>query len=168
MKRQELEMKFNCSIIVVEDIFRSRKLYEDILHQKVIADFGEYNVSYEGGLAFYNKNLYQNLIGADRSISSKSNNFELYFETKDLKIVENEIIKNEFEFLHPIREEPWKQLVFRFYDYDQNIVTIAETMEEATMRLFRENHTIDDIANMTGLHVDEVARQIEEYKGAES
>ena len=34
-------MKFICSLIVVADIDRSRKLYEKILHQKVVTDFGE-------------------------------------------------------------------------------------------------------------------------------
>jgi hypothetical protein len=46
-------LSFVSSIIVVEDIPRSRRLYEDILHLKVTADFGIYNVGFEGGLSLY-------------------------------------------------------------------------------------------------------------------
>jgi len=157
-------LKFICSIIVVEDIARSRKLYENILGQKVIADFGEYNVSYEGGLAFYNRSLYQHLMGDDRLIQSRTNNFELYFEEDELAEIENEVAKNGYEFIHKVREEPWKQQVFRFYDYDNNIVVIAEKMENVSYRLFKENKTVGEIAQMTGLPVEEVIQHINKFK----
>jgi catechol 2,3-dioxygenase-like lactoylglutathione lyase family enzyme len=161
----ESVMKFICSLIIVEDIGRSRKLYENILGQKVIADFGEYNVTFEGGLALYSKSLYQSLIGGERNIMNKSNNFELYFEDNNLEGTEAEILKNGFELVHRIREEPWKQRVFRFYDYDHNIIVIAEGMEKVSYRLFKENKTLDEISKMTGLPVEEVAHHIQEYRG---
>jgi hypothetical protein len=157
-------MKFITSLITVADISRSRQLYENILGQKVIADFGEFNVSYEGGLSFYKRSLYQNLIGDERIILNKSNNFELYFETDNLIEIKNEISKNGFEFVHEIREEPWKQQVFRFYDYDNNIVVIAEIMENVSRRLFKENHTVDEISKMTGLPPEEILQHINEYR----
>jgi catechol 2,3-dioxygenase-like lactoylglutathione lyase family enzyme len=153
-------MKFICTIIVVEDIARSRKLYETILHQKVTADFGEFNVAFEGGLALYKRGLYQSLIGDQLEILNKTNNFELYFEEDNLLEFEREISSNGFEFIHGIREEPWKQQVFRFYDYDHNVVVIAETMEQVSTRLFKENHSVEEISRMTGFPVEEVLRQI--------
>jgi hypothetical protein len=155
-------MKFICSLIVVEDIGRSRKLYENILCQKVIADFGDNNVAFEGGFALYKKSLYQSLIG-DEIMTNRSNNFELYFEEDNLIDVENEIMKNGFEFIHKIREEPWRQRVFRFYDYDHNIIVIAESMEKVSYRLFKANKTIDEISKMTGLPADQVLQQIRTY-----
>lgn len=156
-------MKFICSIIVVEDIGRSRKLYENILHQKVIGDFGEYNVAFEGGLALYKKSLYQNLIGGERLICSQPNNFELYFEEDDLVEIEHALMQDGFSFLHGIREEPWKQRVFRFYDYDKNIVVIAESMEKTSARLFKENMTADEMPQMTGMPLEQVKQHIKEY-----
>jgi catechol 2,3-dioxygenase-like lactoylglutathione lyase family enzyme len=155
-------MKFICSLIVVEDIARSRKLYETLLHQKVISDFGEYNVAFEGGLAFYKKELYQSLIG-EKTIQAQSNNFELYFEEDDLSAVEDEITQNGFEFIHHIKEEPWKQQVFRFYDDDHHIVVIAESMPKVCYRLLGEGKNITEISQMTGMAADEVLQQINSY-----
>jgi len=55
------------------------------------------------------------------------------------------------EFVHELREQPWKQLVVRFYDPDQNIFEIGESMENLTVRLYKQNHSSDEIAKMTGL-----------------
>ena len=153
-------MKFICSIIVVEDVYRSRRLYENILGQKVTADFGEYNVAFEGGLALYKKRLYQELIGGERAILMDANNFELYFESDDLSAMQAAIQQNGFELIHTIREEPWKQQAFRFYDYDHNNVCIAERMEAVSYRLYQENKTIEEIAQLTSLPVEEVARHL--------
>jgi catechol 2,3-dioxygenase-like lactoylglutathione lyase family enzyme len=157
-------MKYICSLIAVEDIRRSRQLYEDILGQKVISDFGEYNVTFEGGLALYQRNLYQSLIGSEKVILNQPNNFELYFEEDNLPEFENAIARNGFEFVHGIREEPWKQQVFRFYDYDRNIVVIAESMEKVCYRLSKENKTIEEISHMTGEPAEQVLQQIKDYK----
>lgn len=54
----EAIMSFVSSIIVVEDVLRSRYLYEQILHLKVTADFGIYNVAFEGGLSLYQRALF--------------------------------------------------------------------------------------------------------------
>ncbi len=157
-------MKFICTIVVVEDVFRARKLYEGILGQKVTGDFGEYNVAFEGGLAFYKKGLYESLIGGERGIASRGHNFELYFEHDRLDETADEIERCGFEFIHKIREEPWKQRSFRFYDADQNVVAVAETMEKVSHRLFKEGHSVEEISRMTGEPVSQVRQEIQAYE----
>jgi hypothetical protein len=95
---------------------------------------------------------------------SQSNHFGLYFEEENLEAVEKELLEHGFEFIHRIKEEPWKQQVFRFYDYDQNILVIADSMEKVSYRLFKEKNTIDEISKMTGLPVDQVLQHIEEIE----
>lgn len=153
-------MKFVSVIIVVEDVLRSRHLYETILGQKVVADFGIYNVGFAGGLALYKKSLFQELVG-DLQIGSRSNNFVLYFETQELESVEKTVRAQGFEFVHPVREQPWKQRVFRFYDYDQHMIEAAEVMGAVTQRLFQAGESIEAIAQVTGLPMAEVHRQVE-------
>lgn len=156
-------MKFISSIIVVEDVIRSRRLYEGLLGQKVTAEFGDNNISFEGGLSFYKKSLYQQLIG-ERVIVSGTNNFELYFEADGLPQIEQAVREGGFEFIHSLREEPWKQLVFRFYDCDRNVVVIAERMESVSYRLFNENMPLDEIARVTGYSAEQVRQFINAYQ----
>ncbi len=148
-------MKFICTIVVVDDIKRSRHLYEEILKQKVIADFGEFNVAFEGGLALYKRELYQNII-KPRTIMRRPNNFEIYFEENNLTEIQTIVEQNGFEIIHKIKEEPWKQLVFRFYDYDKNNICIAEDMNNTIRRLNKNKMPIDEMARVTGYKKEDI------------
>jgi len=141
-------IKFVCPLITVADIKRSRNFYENVLGQTVEADYGE-NVSF-GGFAIHLRPHFKMLID-NKEVADNGNNFELYFECDDIEqICEN--LKNEkIEFIHKLREQPWKQLVVRIYDPDKNIVEIGETLERLIYRLYQQNHSSDDISIMTGL-----------------
>jgi uncharacterized glyoxalase superfamily protein PhnB len=153
-------MSFLSSIIVVEEIARSRKLYEGILKLKVTADFGIYNVGFEGGLSLYRKAFFQELSGGQVDLG-KHNNVVLYFEMEDLEEMEKEILKNGFEFIHQIREQPWKQRNFRFYDYDNHVLEIAETMDAVFRRLIEEGNSVEEISKLTGIPQEQVLKEIE-------
>jgi catechol 2,3-dioxygenase-like lactoylglutathione lyase family enzyme len=153
-------MSFVSSIIVVEEIARSRKLYEDILKLRVTADFGIYNVGFEGGLSLYRKAFFQELIGGQAYLG-KHNNVVLYFEVENLEELEKEILTNRFEFIHPIREQPWKQRNFRFYDHDNHVLEIAETMEAVFRRLVKEGNSAEEISKLTGVSQEQVLIEIE-------
>jgi hypothetical protein len=154
-------MKFICSLVVVEDIERSRYLYETILGQYVKSDFGE-NVTFHGDFAIHQKAHFKDLINQN-PISSKSNNFELYFETDELEMIANKLKEIDVEFIHEIVEQPWRQKVVRFYDYDFNIIEIGERMEHVAYRLFCEGMSISDISKITYLPEDAVKNSIKEY-----
>jgi hypothetical protein len=157
-------MTFVSSIIVVEDVIRSRVLYENILHLKVNGDFGIYNVGFEGGLSLYRKAFFQELIGGQVTLD-KHNNVVLYFEMEDLEELEQEIRRNGFAFIHRIREQPWKQRTFRFYDYDNHILEIAERMDIVIHRVQQDGNSVEEIAKLTGNPVDQVLQELEKSKG---
>lgn len=156
-------MSFISSIIVVEAIAQSRRLYEDILKLRVTADFGLYNVGFEGGLSLYGKAFFQELIGSQVNLD-KNNNVVLYFEIDDLEEMEEEILANRFEFIHRIKEQPWKQRNFRFYDYDNHVVEIAEKMDVVISRLLENSNSIEEISKLTGYTADQVMKEIEKHK----
>ena len=56
-------MTFVSSIIVVEDVLRSRKLYENVLHMKINGDFGIYNVGFEERIIALSKSLLPGIDG---------------------------------------------------------------------------------------------------------
>ena len=153
-------MSFISSIIVVEDVLRSRSLYETILHLKVTADFGIYNVGFEGGLSLYRKAFFEELI-ADQVHLGKHHNVVLYFEVDDLEALEKTISAHGFEFLHPIQEQPWKQRNFRFYDYDAHIIEVAERMPAVLSRLQQSGLSSAEIAEATGYSVVQVLQELE-------
>ena len=156
-------MAFVSSIIVVEDVLRSRGLYENVLDLKVTADFGVHNVGFEGGLGLYRKAFFQELIGGDVSLD-KHHSVVLYFEVDNLDELEQEIALLDFEFLHKIREQPWKQRIFRFYDYDNHILEIAERMDIVISRLGQNGNSVEEIAKLTGYRVDQVLEELEKHE----
>jgi hypothetical protein len=159
-------MNFISSIIVVEDILRSRRLYESILHLKVSADFGIYNVGFEGGLSLYRKAFFEDLIGGQVNLD-KHNNVVLYFEVDALEELEKEISENNFEFVHKIKEQPWKQRNFRFYDFDNHILEIAEKMDIVIHRLVQAGNSIEEVSKLTGYPVDQVLQEIKKHADME-
>jgi len=154
-------MKFICPLVVVEDVKKSRFLYETILGQTVKVDFGE-NVTFNGDFAIHQKSHFESLIN-NSQITQKSNSFELYFEDDNLEEVVTKLKEHNFEFLHEIREQPWKQKVVRFYDYDKNLIEIGERMEHVAYRLSKEHKSINEISKITYLPEDVVKAAIEEY-----
>jgi len=155
-------MKYICSLIAVADVKRSRFLYEAILGQEVAADFGE-NVAFKGGFAIHQKDHFAGLVGG-RPMISPSHHFELYFEDDELEKIEADLKSRGFAFVHEIREQPWRQKVLRFYDYDGNIVEIGERLEHVAWRLHREGRPADEISRITYLPVAKVREAVEQYE----
>jgi catechol 2,3-dioxygenase-like lactoylglutathione lyase family enzyme len=148
MRTKEDKIKFAGSLITVADMERSRNFYEGVLGQKVEADFGQ-NVSF-GGFSIHLRPHFKTLID-NKEIAVGGNNFELYFEYDDVEQICQKLKAEKVEFIHELREQPWRQLTMRFYDPDKNIIEIGETMEHLILRLHQQGNSPDDIVKMTGL-----------------
>jgi catechol 2,3-dioxygenase-like lactoylglutathione lyase family enzyme len=154
-------MKYICSLITVADIKRSRDFYEGLLNQKVKYDFGE-NVTFDGDFAIHLQSHFSRLID-NRPIRAGGNNFELYFEFDGVDQIADLLRQNGVEFVHEVREQPWRQKVVRIYDPDMNIIEIGESMEYLSYRLSLEGLSIEKISQLTGLPIDFVHVSIERY-----
>lgn len=153
-------MGFKSTILVVADVLKSRKLYEDILECNVVEDFGIYNVGFNGGLGLYKKSFFSELTGK-KNIIQGANNLSVYFEFDDINEIEGKIKKSNFEFIHTKKEQPWGQNIFRFYDYDYHIIEIAESMKLVLKRLYDSGLTIQEIATKTGYTETSIIKEIE-------
>ncbi len=154
-------VKYVCSLIVVDDVGKSRFLYETLLGCRVVSDFGE-NVGFEGSFAIHQERHFRKLISG-RRVEKKSNSCELYFEDDEIEKIEEKIGKHGFEFIHKTKEQPWRQRVFRFYDYDGNIIEIGESLEYVAYRLSLENKTVAEIVESTSLPERAVVEAIRKY-----
>lgn len=154
-------MKYICPLIVVKDIKISRKFYEKILNQTVKYDLGE-NITFDGDFAIHLSSHYQNLI-INRAINYGSNNFELYFEEDNLEQLTEVLKQNNVEFVHEIMEQPWRQKVVRFYDPDNHIIEVGESLEHLVIRLHNEGIEISKIQEITFMPKEFILNAIQNY-----
>lgn len=147
-------MHFVCTLITVEDIKKSKWFYTEVLNQKIKYDF-EQNVLFESGFAIHLKDHFKSIEGLQSfNVLPGSKNIELYFEEEDIKKSEKMMEEQGIGFVHKIKEQPWKQLVFRVLDPDGYIVEIGESMEVLVKRLMDEGFNTDEISKATGLPED--------------
>ena len=145
-------MKFICALITVNDMERSRHFYEQLLEQEIKYDFGE-NITFHGDFAIHLRSHFQELID-NKEIKDFANNCELYFEYDDLDQIEEKMNQHGVKFVHKIREQPWKQKVMRFYDPDENIIEVGESIEHLSYRLHKGGMEINDISKITNMPDD--------------
>jgi catechol 2,3-dioxygenase-like lactoylglutathione lyase family enzyme len=158
--------KYVCALIAVSDIDRSRVFYEELLGQKVIADFGV-NVAFEGSFAIHERTHFADLLGEETVTSPKATGSaadgtgrhpiatgELYFEDGEIEVLERSLRDAGVPFVHPIREQPWAQRVFRCMDPDGHIVEVGEPMPKVIQRLLRGGMSAQTVANRTGMSID--------------
>ena len=147
-------MKFTSTMIVVKDMEKSRNFYENLLNQKVIMDLGA-NVAYEG-FALQTLESWMEFIGKEEDDINllKNNNAELYFEIDDLDNFINKLKNfNDFkiELVHETMEFPWGQRGIRFYDPDNHIIEVGESLESLVKKFINEGMSEEDISKRTGL-----------------
>jgi len=157
MDKEAGKIKFMCPLITVVDIKKSRDFYENVLGQKVEADYGE-NVSFEG-FAIHLRPHFKMLID-NKEIVVGGNYFELYFEYDNVEQIVEKLKTEKVEFVHELREQPWKQFVLRFYDPDKNIIEIGETLEHLIFRLYQQGNSFEKISTMTGLDIEFVEKVV--------
>jgi hypothetical protein len=91
-------------------------------------------------------------------------NFELYFEAVDLDAVWSRLTDAGVTMVHPIREHPWGQNVFRVYDPDGHIVEVGEPMPVVIQQFLAQGMTPEAVAERTSMLL-EIVRQIVESVG---
>lgn len=155
MKEQNGGPVFHSAVLLVADIELSKRFYSEVLGQRIVFDFGR-NVVFEGGLAIWDREYALDLIFREQRevFQVGTNRAEFYFETRDLEKLFERLSKEEVEFIHSIREEPWGQRVFRIFDFDNNILEFAESMESVVLRLDGQGLGADEIARRSKMPLD--------------
>jgi len=142
-------------VLMVKDMERSRRFYETVLSQEVAMDLGV-NVGYTSGLALWQQDYALNVIHGKKTEPKSGNMIEVYFESADIDEMYSAVRSYGSEFVHEIREQPWGQRVFRFFDPDNFIIEIGEPVDALVRRLSREGMGITEIVKKTTMPEDVV------------
>ena len=153
----------NCSTaLFVKDIEISKQFYTNTLGLKIELDFGK-NVIFVNGFTIWEINE-QHLITAKLGLSKISdstvNRMELYFETENLHQTFEWLKSHKVKFLHEIHEENWGQRTIRFFDPDNHLIEIGESMKLFVKRFYNQGLTIEQVSARTSVPEEEVKKLI--------
>ena len=148
-------LSYNSCVLLVKNIERSKHFYSIVLGQQIIMDFGR-NVGFKGGLAIWEREYALNMIFQEKAKDTivGANNFEVYFETKNLYNLYKRLVKEKVKVIHSIREHPWGQRAFRIYDPDNHIIEFAESTESVVKRLNSDGVEIEEISKKTMMPIE--------------
>ena len=120
-------MKLKNILIVVKDIEKSRKFYQDLFGIDMVLD-NDGNMILTEGLVLQDEKIWRSFL--DRDIIPKSNSCELYFEEQDIEsfVEKLERLYPSIEYVNPIMTHSWGQRVIRFYDLDGNLIEVGTPM----------------------------------------
>ena len=145
-------MKYCGTLITVADMQKAKDFYARIMEQKIFMEL-DIHTAFEGGLSLQTN--YAEFIEVNLEPKVKPDNFELYFEVEDIGAWETKLNAIDgIEFLHAIKEYPWGQLVFRFYDFDRYIVEVGESMVSVAKRFLAQGLSIEETAARTMFPVE--------------
>ena len=120
-------MKLKNFLIVVKDIEKSRRFYEDLFGLEMLVD-NDGNIVLSDGLALQEEKYWKEFLG--KEIIPESNSCELYFEEADIEgfINKLESMYPEVKYVNRLMTHSWGQKVIRFYDPDGNLIEVGTPM----------------------------------------
>jgi len=157
-----MDLKRCSAALFVEDIETSKKFYIDLLGMAIDLDFGK-NVIFKNGFAIWeiqNNHIIPTSLGLDKISDSGIYRFELYFETENLPDIFNTLKSKNVIFLHQIHEEPWGQHTIRFFDPDNHLIEIGESMRQFVSRFYYQGLTIEQISQKTSVPIETIKNLI--------
>jgi catechol 2,3-dioxygenase-like lactoylglutathione lyase family enzyme len=158
----KMDLNNGSTALFVKDIEVSKHFYTEVLGLSINLDFGK-NVIFKDGFAVWeirDNHIIPVNLGLEKIGDTSVNRFELYFETENLSEVFSILKSKNVRFLHEIHEESWGQRTLRFFDPDNHLIEIGESMKQFVGRFFKQGISFEGISKRTGIPVEEVNRLI--------
>lgn len=147
-----MNLKNSSIALFVKNIDAAKYFYHNILGLEIEFDFGK-NIIFKGGISIWeisSNHIIPTRLG-DRCFDSGSNRFELYFETENLDEVYMPLINAKVLFFHEIHEETWGQRTIRFFDPDNHLIEIGESLRCFVRRMLDSGMTQEQVSAKTGV-----------------
>ena len=138
-------MKLEGTLLVVKDIDASRRFYQDLLFRTVILDLGVY-VVFDGGFCLLTEERWAEFLDQKTVPFGYGNNVcQLAFEDDDIDAFMAHLQKFPgIKMLTPLKEYAWGQRSIRFYDPDEHIIEVGESMTVVVKRFLRSGLSIEE------------------------
>lgn len=153
-------MRYSCTVISVRDIKLSKKFYEDLFGLEVYQDYG-INIAFTCGLALQQE--FDWLVNIPKeAILKKSNNIELCFEEENFDDFLNRL--NEYpdiQYLGDVIEHSWGQRVVRFYDLDEHIIEVGESMKKVIKCFIYSGLSMEEISKKMGASIEDLEKLLD-------
>lgn len=150
---------FQSVVIFVKDMNTAVKFYKDLLELEVMHDFG-LNISFSCGIALWqvkpDHEITQRLINHEKK---KNHSVELYFESVEFETTVQRMKDAAVRIFHDVKEESWGQRTIRFFDPDENLIEIGETMKAFLSRLSCEM-TLEEVETKTGVKIQDIKNML--------
>ena len=117
-------MKLKNVLIVVKDIEKSIRFYQDLFGLHVILD-NDGNVIMTEGLVLQDEMIWKKFISKD--VIQQNNASELYFEEEDIEgfVEKLNSYQEPIIYVNQLMKHSWGQKVVRFYDPDGNLIEVG-------------------------------------------
>ena len=117
-------MKLKNVLIVVKDIEKARRFYQDLFGLELVQD-NDGNMILTEGLVLQEEKYWMKFLG--REIIPENNSSELYFEEADIEgfVKKLEDHYPEVRYVNRLMTHSWGQKVIRFYDPDGNLIEVG-------------------------------------------
>ena len=152
-------MKFVC-LIAVKDVTAARRFYEDVFGLTVTEDFGRM-VGFGCGLVLQQD--FHWLTGVSQEeMKDQENNCELVFELGEFDgLVQTVKQRRDITLLHDVKTHPWGQRVIRFYDLDNHLIEVGESMKTVVRRFLLKGLDMEQIADKMDVTIRDVKNMLE-------
>lgn len=156
-----MQITFHSPVLISKDTKKMKNFYQKILKQQIEFDLGNC-IIFSCGLTIWKLQphypLTQHLKYEYHGNGNK--NLELCFETDEFEKVVQELKQVELNLIHDVTEENWGQLTIRFFDPENNMVEIGESMPCFVKRMYKNGLTGKEISEKTSLPLDKVREYV--------
>ena len=153
-----MAIHFHSTVLITQQLHAMMLFYTDVMRQDIAFDFGNC-IGFACGLSLWQlKDDYPitKALGL-RPPVTRNDNVEVCFETDDYDVEAAHIKASGARLLHDTVCESWGQYTLRFFDPDDNIVELGESIPCFCRRLYRDGLDAAAVAERTGIPVKEVS-----------
>lgn len=148
-------MNYSCTVISVSDINKSRKFYEDLFGLELYQNYG-INISFTCGLSLQQEFDWLVNLPKDK-IMKQPNNMELCFEEEQFDAFLKKLEQySDIKYLGEVVEHSWGQRVIRFYDLDDHLIEVGESMKMVINRFLSKGHSMEDVSKIMAVSISDL------------